>query len=103
MTLPTPTHCAPPSTTSPNRHGRSDALPPLRTLYRDQLLILAGLDLASTVENEPVPPFSTIGEHLSDIADAALDAALTVATVCGQATPHRASRSSRWANAVRGN
>ncbi|BBY60414.1 glutamate-ammonia-ligase adenylyltransferase [Mycolicibacterium sarraceniae] len=69
-------------------------MPRLRVLYRDQLLVLAGLDLASTVENEPVPAFSTIGEHLSDIADAALDAALKVAsaTVCkeGSAAPRLA-------------
>ncbi|BBY67686.1 glutamate-ammonia-ligase adenylyltransferase [Mycolicibacterium helvum] len=64
-------------------------MPRLRTLYRDQLLVLAGLDLAPTVENEPVPAFSTIGEHLSDIADAALDAALKVAiaTVCKEGSP----------------
>ncbi len=64
-------------------------MPRLRTLYRNQLLVLAGLDLASTVENEPVPAFSTIGEHLSDIADAALDAALKVATatVCKEGAP----------------
>jgi glutamate-ammonia-ligase adenylyltransferase len=63
----------------------TSALQPLRKLYRDRLLVLAGLDLASTVENEPVLPFVTIGEHLSDLADAALGAALTVATrsVCG--------------------
>jgi len=42
--------------------------------------VLAGLDLAPTVENEPVLPFTTVGEHLSDIADAALGAALIVAT-----------------------
>ena len=61
------------------------AVSPLRKLYRDRLLVLAGLDLASTVENEPVLPFVTVGEHLSDLADAALGAALTVATrsVCG--------------------
>jgi [glutamine synthetase] adenylyltransferase / [glutamine synthetase]-adenylyl-L-tyrosine phosphorylase len=37
------------------------------------------------VENEPVLPFVAVGEHLSDLADAALGAALTVATrsVCG--------------------
>jgi glutamate-ammonia-ligase adenylyltransferase len=64
-------------------------MPRLRTLYRDQLLVLAGLDVAPTVENEPVPAFSTIGEHLSDSADAALDAALKVAiaTVCKEGTP----------------
>ncbi|AGB24193.1 glutamine synthetase adenylyltransferase [Mycobacterium sp. JS623] len=56
------------------------ALQPLRALHRDRLLVLAGLDLAPTVENEPVLPFTTVGEHLSDIADAALGAALIVAT-----------------------
>ena len=63
-----------------------DALPVLRTLYRDRLLVLAGLDLAPVVENEPVLPFAVVGEHLSDLADAALAAALKVATrsVCGE-------------------
>jgi [glutamine synthetase] adenylyltransferase / [glutamine synthetase]-adenylyl-L-tyrosine phosphorylase len=66
--------------------GTSDALPVLRTLYRDRLLVLAALDVASVVENEPVLPFTDVGEHLSDLADAALAAALTVATrsVCGE-------------------
>ncbi len=61
------------------------AVPPLRTLYRDRLLVLAALDVASVVENEPVLPFTVVGEHLSDLADAALAAALQVATasVCG--------------------
>ncbi|MGZ8748267.1 MAG: bifunctional [glutamine synthetase] adenylyltransferase/[glutamine synthetase]-adenylyl-L-tyrosine phosphorylase, partial [Mycobacterium sp.] len=59
--------------------GATDALQPLQSLYRDRLLVLAGLDLASTVENEPVLPFTTVGEHLSDLADAALGAAMTVA------------------------
>ncbi|MHA3021017.1 bifunctional [glutamine synthetase] adenylyltransferase/[glutamine synthetase]-adenylyl-L-tyrosine phosphorylase [Mycobacterium sp. BMJ-28] len=61
----------------------------LRSLYRDRLLVLAALDLAPTVENEPVLEFSTVGAHLSDLADAALAAALAVATagVCGQDTP----------------
>ncbi|MDX1893308.1 bifunctional [glutamine synthetase] adenylyltransferase/[glutamine synthetase]-adenylyl-L-tyrosine phosphorylase [Mycolicibacterium sp. 050158] len=52
----------------------------LRVLYRDRLLVLAGQDLAPTVENEPVLPFPTVGAHLSDLADAALGAALIVAT-----------------------
>ena len=56
------------------------ALQPLRTLHRNRLLVLAALDLAPTVENEPVLPFTTVGEHLSDLADAALRAALTVAS-----------------------
>ena len=62
------------------------AVQPLRKLYRDRLLVLAALDLASTVENEPVLPFTTVGAHLSDLADAALGAALTVASrsVCGE-------------------
>ena len=46
--------------------GTNDVLPVLRTLYRDRLLVLAGLDLASVVENEPVLPFPEVGEHLSD-------------------------------------
>ncbi|MCV7303098.1 bifunctional [glutamine synthetase] adenylyltransferase/[glutamine synthetase]-adenylyl-L-tyrosine phosphorylase [Mycobacterium barrassiae] len=57
----------------------TEARQPLQRLYRDRLLVLAGLDLAPVVENEPVMPFPTIGEHLSDLADAALGAALTVA------------------------
>ncbi|KUI23157.1 glutamine-synthetase adenylyltransferase [Mycobacterium sp. IS-1496] len=62
------------------------AMLPLRTLYRDRLLVLAALDVAPTVENEPVLPFSTVGEHLSDLADAALAGALEVAmrAVCGE-------------------
>jgi [glutamine synthetase] adenylyltransferase / [glutamine synthetase]-adenylyl-L-tyrosine phosphorylase len=61
----------------------------LRSLYRDRLLVLAALDLASTVENEPVLPFTTVGEHLADLADAAVGASLIVATrtVCGDHTP----------------
>ena len=63
----------------------------LRTLYRDQLLVLAALDLAATVEDEPVLPFTVVGAQLADIADAALAAALRVAevTVCGDRTPPR--------------
>lgn len=64
-------------------------MPKLRGLYRDQLLILAALDLAPTVENESVLRFATIGAHLSDLADAALDAALqiAVANVCKDGAP----------------
>ncbi|BBY97836.1 bifunctional [glutamine synthetase] adenylyltransferase/[glutamine synthetase]-adenylyl-L-tyrosine phosphorylase [Mycolicibacterium fallax] len=63
--------------------------PALRRRYRDELLVLAALDVASTVENEPVLEFATVGRHLSDLADAALQAALTVAvaTVCGDEQP----------------
>ncbi|MBU9765604.1 bifunctional [glutamine synthetase] adenylyltransferase/[glutamine synthetase]-adenylyl-L-tyrosine phosphorylase [Mycobacterium sp. TNTM28] len=60
--------------------GISSAVPVLRDLYRDRLLVLAALDVASTVENEPVLPFVEVAAHLSDLADAALGAALTVAT-----------------------
>ncbi|WP_193047313.1 bifunctional [glutamine synthetase] adenylyltransferase/[glutamine synthetase]-adenylyl-L-tyrosine phosphorylase [Mycolicibacterium baixiangningiae] len=61
------------------------AMLPMRTLYRDRLLVLAALDTAPTVENEPVLPFPTVGQHLSDLADAALAGALEVAmrSVCG--------------------
>ncbi|HEV7418266.1 MAG TPA: bifunctional [glutamine synthetase] adenylyltransferase/[glutamine synthetase]-adenylyl-L-tyrosine phosphorylase [Mycobacterium sp.] len=61
----------------------------LQILYRDRMLVLAALDVAPTVENEAVLPFATVGEHLADLADAALGAALVVATrtVCGDGTP----------------
>ncbi|AKC38745.1 glutamate-ammonia-ligase adenylyltransferase [Mycolicibacterium phlei] len=55
------------------------AISALRDAYRDRLLVLAALDLAATVENEPVLPFPVVGQHLSDLADAALTAALSVA------------------------
>ncbi|WP_315774307.1 bifunctional [glutamine synthetase] adenylyltransferase/[glutamine synthetase]-adenylyl-L-tyrosine phosphorylase [Rhodococcoides kroppenstedtii] len=51
----------------------------LRTVYRDHLMILAAADLAATVENEAVVPYETVARHLSDLADAALTAALAVA------------------------
>jgi glutamate-ammonia-ligase adenylyltransferase len=61
----------------------------LRTLYRDRLLVLAAVDVAPTVENEPVLPFAAVGSHLSDLADAALASALryATATVCTADTP----------------
>jgi len=64
---------------------RDATLPALRQLYRNWLMVLAALDVAPTVENEPVLPFATIGGHLSDLADAALAGALEVALaqVCG--------------------
>jgi [glutamine synthetase] adenylyltransferase / [glutamine synthetase]-adenylyl-L-tyrosine phosphorylase len=65
------------------------AVPRLRAEYRDHVLVLAALDLAATVEDEPVLPFALVAEQLSDTADAALAAALRVAeaTVCGDRTP----------------
>ncbi|MBY6540674.1 bifunctional [glutamine synthetase] adenylyltransferase/[glutamine synthetase]-adenylyl-L-tyrosine phosphorylase [Rhodococcus sp. BP-349] len=51
----------------------------LRAAYRDHLMILAAADLAATVENEPVVPYEVVGRQLSDLADAALTAALSVA------------------------
>ncbi|OBH05176.1 bifunctional [glutamine synthetase] adenylyltransferase/[glutamine synthetase]-adenylyl-L-tyrosine phosphorylase [Mycobacterium sp. E1747] len=67
------------------------AVPRLQILYRDHLLVLAALDLAATVEDEPVLPFTVVGAQLSDLADAALAAALRLAeaTVCGDRTPPR--------------
>jgi [glutamine synthetase] adenylyltransferase / [glutamine synthetase]-adenylyl-L-tyrosine phosphorylase len=63
----------------------------LRVLYRDHLLVLAALDLAPTVEDEPVLPFTLVAAQLSDTADAALAAALQVAeaTVCSDRTRPR--------------
>jgi len=51
----------------------------LRRRYRDHLMLLAALDLAATVENEPVVPYQVVGRQLADLADAALTAALAVA------------------------
>ncbi|MGV0791089.1 bifunctional [glutamine synthetase] adenylyltransferase/[glutamine synthetase]-adenylyl-L-tyrosine phosphorylase [Mycolicibacterium sp. XJ1819] len=62
-----------------NATDAAAAMLPLQKLYRDRLLVLAALDLAPTVEDEPVLPFAAVGVHLSDLADAALAAALTVA------------------------
>ncbi|MFZ1177177.1 MAG: bifunctional [glutamine synthetase] adenylyltransferase/[glutamine synthetase]-adenylyl-L-tyrosine phosphorylase [Mycobacterium sp.] len=71
--------------------GPGSALERLRTLYRDHLLVLAAPDVAATVEDEPVLPFTLVAAHLSDLADAALAAALRVAevSVCGNRTPPR--------------
>ncbi|QIS19008.1 bifunctional [glutamine synthetase] adenylyltransferase/[glutamine synthetase]-adenylyl-L-tyrosine phosphorylase [Nocardia terpenica] len=56
-----------------------DAIALLRKRYRDQLMLLAAHDLAATVENEPVLRYQQVGRHLTDLADAALTAALSVA------------------------
>jgi glutamate-ammonia-ligase adenylyltransferase len=71
--------------------GPDSGVARLRTLYRDQLLVLAALDLAPAVEDEPVLPFTSVGAHLSDMADAALAAALAVAeaSVCSDGSPPR--------------
>ncbi len=62
-----------------------DAVVALQRAYRDQVLILAAHDLASTVEDERVLYLPEVGGRLSDLADAALTAALAVgiATVLG--------------------
>lgn len=71
------------------RAGRTgpEATAALRKSYRDQLMLLAALDLAATVENEVVLPYQVVGHQLSDLADAALNAALAVAVamVCPEA------------------
>ncbi|CPR03435.1 bifunctional glutamine-synthetase adenylyltransferase/deadenyltransferase [Mycobacterium bohemicum DSM 44277] len=66
--------------------AEGSALTRLQALYRDHLLVLAALDLAATVEDEPVLPFTVVGAQLADLADAALAAALRVAevSVCGE-------------------
>lgn len=60
------------------------AISALRNTYRDQLLLLAAADVAATVQDEPVLPYTAVVRHLSALADAALTAALAVAvaTVC---------------------
>lgn len=86
VTLPSVDHVRTELTEAAQAGGTTDVRGVLQTQYRDRLLVLAGLDLASIVENEPVLPFTEVGEHLSDLADAALAAALKVATrsVCGE-------------------
>ncbi|WP_067572811.1 bifunctional [glutamine synthetase] adenylyltransferase/[glutamine synthetase]-adenylyl-L-tyrosine phosphorylase [Nocardia acidivorans] len=56
-----------------------EAVALLRKRYRDELMLLAAVDLAATVENEPVLPYQRVGWQLTDLADAALTAALSVA------------------------
>ena len=62
----------------------NQAIAALRKCYRDQIMVLAAIDLAAVVEDEPVLAYRTVGYHLADLADAALTAALAVAiaTVC---------------------
>jgi glutamate-ammonia-ligase adenylyltransferase len=74
-----------------NDTAPASVVPRLRSLYRDHLLVLAALDLAATVEDEPVLPFTLVAAQLADLADAAMAAALRVAenTVCGDRTPPR--------------
>lgn len=69
----------------------NSVVPALSTRYRDHLLVLAALDLAATVEDEPVLPFPLVGAQLADTADAVLAASLRAAeaTVCGDRTPPR--------------
>ncbi len=69
----------------------NSVVPRLSALYRDHLLVLAALDLAATVEDEPVLPFTVVGAQLADTADAVLAASLRAAeaTVCGDRTPPR--------------
>ncbi|WP_025735085.1 bifunctional [glutamine synthetase] adenylyltransferase/[glutamine synthetase]-adenylyl-L-tyrosine phosphorylase [Mycobacterium genavense] len=69
----------------------NSVVPRLSALYRDHLLVLAALDLAATVEDEPVLPIPLVGAQLADTADAVLAASLRAAeaTVCGDRTQPR--------------
>ena len=70
------------------------AIAALRDAYRDEVALLAAHDLAATVEDEPVLPFADVGHRLSDLADAALTAALAVAVTTvypDEAMPERLS------------
>ncbi|MFB9386095.1 bifunctional [glutamine synthetase] adenylyltransferase/[glutamine synthetase]-adenylyl-L-tyrosine phosphorylase [Pseudonocardia petroleophila] len=56
------------------------AIEALRTAYRDELLVLAAADLAAVGEPElPVLEVDEVAAHLSDLAAAALQAAIAVA------------------------
>lgn len=63
------------------------AIAALRSAYRDQVMVLAAADVAATVQDEPVLPYTSVVRHLTALADAALTAALAVAvaTVCTSA------------------
>ncbi len=62
-----------------------DAVNALRRAYRDQVLVIAAHDVAATVQDEPYVSMPAVGALLSDLADAALTAALgvAIAQVCG--------------------
>ena len=90
VTLPTPAQLHEIFAAEADQHDDAiAAVSPLRVLYRSRVMVLAALDLAPTVENEPVLPFTEVGRHLADLADAALGAALSVVnrSVCGADTP----------------
>ena len=90
VTLPTPAQLHEIFAAEADQHDDAiAAVSPLRVLYRSRVMVLAALDLAPTVENEPVLPFTEVGCHLADLADAALGAALSVVnrSVCGADTP----------------
>lgn len=58
---------------------RGQAVAALRDTYRDRVAVLAAHDLAPIVEDLPELDFAEVGRRLSDLADAALTAALAVA------------------------
>ncbi|MBX7452443.1 bifunctional [glutamine synthetase] adenylyltransferase/[glutamine synthetase]-adenylyl-L-tyrosine phosphorylase [Mycolicibacterium sp. 3033] len=90
VTLPTPAQLHEIFAAEADQHDDAiAAVSPLRVLYRSRVMVLAALDLAPTVENEPVLPFTEVGRHLADLADAALGAALSVVnrSVCGAEDP----------------
>lgn len=76
----------------------------LRVLYRDRLLVLAALDLAPTVENEPVLPFPTVGSTWPTSPTRRWPRPSSSRPgPCARTTPRRDWPSSRWASAVRAN
>ena len=87
------------------RARRARSCTRLRALYRDQLLVLAALDLAATVEDEPVLPFAVVGRAAGGHRGrrAGGRAAGGRERPCAATARHRGWRSSRWANAVRAN
>ncbi|GAA0937436.1 bifunctional [glutamine synthetase] adenylyltransferase/[glutamine synthetase]-adenylyl-L-tyrosine phosphorylase [Pseudonocardia zijingensis] len=58
----------------------AEAIAALRTAYRDEVLVLAAADLAAVAEPDlPVIDVAVVAAQLADLADAALQAAYTVA------------------------
>ncbi|WP_219413393.1 bifunctional [glutamine synthetase] adenylyltransferase/[glutamine synthetase]-adenylyl-L-tyrosine phosphorylase [Pseudonocardia nigra] len=68
----------------------SEAIAALRTAYRDELVVLAGADLAAVAEPElPVVDVEDVTAQLADLAAAALRAALAVAVAEAGGEPGR--------------
>ena len=92
-------------TASAEPAGPDSVVSRLCTLYRDHLLVLAALDLAATVEDEPVLPFTVVGRPPVGHSPTPRwrPRCGWPRRPCAVTARHRGWRSSRWANAVPAN